>query len=282
MRIALALAAVAIAALLGIGVYWQQRLAPVMRATGVDVLPTFPAFPPLGPVRQIDLGFVSFSVPERITGELVQHDGTLFLTLGSTPPRAAITICPIVSEKDPEIKQLLHQYHELSGERVATYWNLRKRLLHTQPFSVWSIPFRGLRRTVADLSLLVLKGLDSGGAERIWIYEDANVGMTIAPLPDVIIIQVHDKLSSAAQSFLFRTDIDEPLEVAAAIATSYRVKTTDFSPDSLLAQLRSTGVSQSNTSSETAAALSLLDEEERLRKIAEEVRARRDRRNEER
>ncbi len=281
MRIAFVLVALLLASLLAIGLYWQHRLAPILEAKGVDVFPTALTLSPPPAVRHVDLGFVSFAIPERIKGELVQHEESLFVTVAeANSSESGLTICPLVSEDDPEFAQVLRHFEELTGEPVSTYWELRKRMLHTQPFSVWSMPIRGFRRTVADLALLVLKALDCGGADEIWIHEDADVAITLTQRDGMNFIQLHEKRSRSGQQFMLRTGLVDPRDIVAALAASYRVNTTEFDEETLRTKLRATGIRQFFSSSgDTTSATTPLDEAERLSRIADEIRARRERRD---
>lgn len=275
MRIAWAVSFSVLLAVVGYGLYWQERLAPLMKAQGVNVVPTPFELVPVESVRPVNLGFAEFEVPAAITGEIVRHDDTLFVSVIQTPDRrAGLTIAPPTPDNDPQAAKFIRDYARLMEVPPPSLFEIQKRALYAQPFSVWSVPFRGWKRARATMVLLALKFLQTGSVSRLEVSEDSAFGVIVAYRPDFTEIQFTDKKAGVSQRFLLdpANEIRNAIELASTLARSYRF-TTDLRADAeLLPLLASTGITQRLTARRDPTSP---DEIARLEAVAEEVRARR-------
>lgn len=276
MRIVLVAMLIVAISILGLGLYWQHRLSPIMKAQGIDLRPTPLELVAVESVRSVDLGFATFDIPAGLVGELVRHDDSLFVSVFSNPQdRSGLTICPPVSAGDPEVNRFVQDYARFMEVPIPSLFEIRKRALYAQPFSIWAVPVRGLDRSRADAILLVLKLLETGSVTRLRVFEGADIEIIIADRPEFSEIRLGDKRSGVEQAFLLRSDASSAVELASTLVRSYRFTTTARGEAELLPLLAKTGIRQQLSIGESGVPM---DEASRLEAVAAEVRKRREER----
>ncbi|ACB75459.1 hypothetical protein [Opitutus terrae] len=276
MRIVFAALLIVAVSVLGFGLYWQHRLSPVMKAQGVDLIPAPLELVAVESVRSVDLGFATFDLPAGFVGELVRHDDSLFVSVLSNPEsRPGLTICPPLSNTDPEVNRFVQDYARFMEGSTPSLFEIRKRALYAQPFSIWSVPFRGLKRSQADTVLLALKLPETGGVTRLRVFESADIGIIISDRPEFSEVRLADKRSGVEQAFLLSAGAGNAVELASTLVRSYRFTTTERGEGDLLPLLAKTGIRQHLSIGGSGAPM---DEASRLEAVAAQVRKRREKR----
>lgn len=224
-------------------------------------------------VRHIDLGYARFDVPLQINGEVVQHGNTQFFTIAdSTASEHNLTVCPLATDSRPELQSLFDQYERVAGRRPKSYWEVEKAILFANPFSVWTIPFRGRKRAVLDMQLVTIKGLTLNRADTVLLYETENIGAIVTVRPDMSCITIADKRHGTEQRFLVRPA--DAQAVASALIQSYHLETMDFSEPQLLKLAAQAGIRRREMPADSTDA-SVASESARLQAVVDEVRKRR-------
>lgn len=249
-----------------------------MTAPGVRLRPSRFSLARVDQVRPINVGYANFDVPAEYSGELVRHDESLFVSVtGVSDIEPALTVCPPVVADDPNAVQFRREAAAVLDGPVPPLWELRKQALFTEPFSVWEIPFRGIKRTRTDMVLLILKGLDTSAAKQVRFCEGASVDAIIFVRSHLTEVRIIEKRTGIEQSFLIMAHGERSaVELASTLARSYRFIALASGEGSLLAALAATGIRQ--RLSEKAAHPA--EESRRLEAVADEVRARRANRRE--
>jgi hypothetical protein len=249
-----------------------------MDSPGVRLIPERLELQPTTGGRAVDLGFAEFRLPERLSTFLVRHDESLFVSAAEGPEaKPVLTICPPAFEGDHEVQSLLGSYAELTGVKLASYHELELEVLSAQPFSVWSVPFRGVRSSIRDAALLTMKSLTTSGATKLNGYANERFQVVVTTLREMTEVKLTDKERGVSQSFLLANVAEPPDELVSCLVRSYRFKSASNMPDQLLAQLAATGMHQRVT---VASASNDTSESRRLEEVANAVRDRRLRRNE--
>jgi hypothetical protein len=230
---------------LAFGLYAQHKIAPVMSTPGLELTPSELKLRTIGPVRRISLGYVSFDVPAGLSGSLVRYDETLFVTVGAaTGDGASLIIGPPVSDRDQPIQSVTAQFSTLTGEKNPTYLQLRKRMLQTKPFSAWAVPFRGVRRSITDAVLLLMKTSETSRAQALHTFENRDFYVTVVTRPEFVDIRVADKRCDREQNFMIYDRVTDPAEFVATLVASYQFTVSDASEQKMLELLRESGIQQ--------------------------------------
>ena len=276
MRILYACVLAVIVAVVGLGLYWQHRLASVMDSPTARLVPAPLVIRASTSARHIDLGYVKFDLPARIPGDILEQGDSLFFTIGDPKtPKHFCTICPLVSDHTPQIQSLLDQFERVSGERFETHWELERASLFAQPFSVWTIPFRGRRRSAGDAMLLLMKTLTTYQAESVLFYENDSIAAVVSLRPALGVIGITDKRNGAEQHFMVSPA--DAAEIASMLVQTYRIQTTDFNRVSLLRLASLAGIRRRAMPAPAESTnVDLASESARLQAIIKEVRKRHD------
>jgi hypothetical protein len=261
---------------LGIGgfiYYLQQKLEPVMTAKGVELnLTPYKLTSFTGSTRQIDLGFARFNIPATISGEPMLMGDTLFIVLEQGALPIQISFFPPISEQEKEVLGLVTGYLQVSGERVDNSFEYKKRALLAQPFSVWAIPALGKRKAISTTLLLLTKSLLAHAASKLQVFETTEVGLLIVTDHNKTVITLFDKRKQITQDFYIThgsVDIDQFL---AAVIPSYKFISDDTVEAKWHEQAKAAGLRSKTT---TVPNIAPLPDTERLSKIQEEIRRRR-------
>jgi len=264
----LCLAALAIT---GYGYWLHRSLHPLMSSKGVQAeLKAFVAPNVTEPTEIINLGFARFEVPKSLVGVLTVQNDFFVVTSAGDSAEVKYSAGPPVSDDDPDIVQLLTASSQITGELVETSYALRKRSLSVHPFTVFDIPFKGRRQAAEDAALLLLKDTFSAGAPVVWQGETERVGLLWAEGERVNIITVFDKQKRVSQAFLLNPDSKQVAAFAATLLATYRFISDANDVTIWKADARKAGVHFQPEESNSGRGL--LSEEERLERIAEEVR----------
>lgn len=245
-----------------------------MSSKGVQAeLKTFVAPNESEPTELIDLGFARFELPKSLAGIPTTQNDDLFITFGEGTTSASFFVGPPVTDDDPEWSQLLADLSQATDERFETSYTLRQRALSAQPFTIFDIPFKGLRQTEADAVLLLLKTTFSLGAPIVWQGDTERVGLFWVPSERVSIITVFDKQRRVTQEFLLNPDSQQATALVASLLATYRFVSDASDMETWRAEARSAGVRFKPP--EKITGVDLLSEEERVERIADEIQARR-------
>ncbi|MEZ5414863.1 MAG: hypothetical protein R3F03_11185 [Opitutaceae bacterium] len=255
--------------------YWLHRsLHPLMSSKGVQAeLKTFVAPNEREPTELIDLGYARFEVPKSLVGVPTAHDDGLFVVFVEEATAAKLSAGPPVGEDDPDVVQLLAAISQATGDEFETSYALRKRALSIQPFTVFDIPFKGLRQTASDSVLLLLKDTYSVGAPVVWQGDTEHIGLLWAESDRVNIVTVFDKEKRVTQTFLLHPESNEAAAFVASLLATYRFVSDARDVETWKKEARSAGVLFKLQ--ENGTGVELLSEEERLEQIADEIQARR-------
>lgn len=186
LRIAFLFFALFVSTLVAFGFYFQRRFAPLMESTEVALQPT-PAH--------------------------------LVAPAGAPPP--AVTLSAPVADSDPDTRAVLENISRLLGEKITSLHELHKRALAAAPFSTWSIPFRGVRRSKIDIALLSFKYQLLKDATAVELYETPRVAALIIRQPRRTVVKLTDRQHGVSQDFTLQRTEPHPDELIAAVATSY-------------------------------------------------------------
>ena len=208
--------------------YWHRKLAPIMAAKEVELVLTPYVLKPFnGPTRNINLGFARLDIPATVPGEAMLADDTSFVVLKNGESPYLILIGPPVSEVNKEMVDLMEEYFRLTGNRADSLFDIKKRILLTQPFAVWDLPVLGKRRAISGAVLLTLKRDLAHAASKIQFIETPEIGALIFTGTDKTVVSVFDKRRRVEQQiFVMRgaADIDQFL---AAVIPSYQFTSDD-------------------------------------------------------
>ncbi|MCP5531180.1 MAG: hypothetical protein H7A44_12150 [Opitutaceae bacterium] len=257
--------------------YWLHRsLHPLMSSKGVQAeLKTFVAPNEREPTELIDLGFARFELPKSLAGTPTTQNDDLFISFGEGAASVNFFVGPPVTDDNPEWAQLLADLSQATDERFETSYTLRQRALSAQPFTVFDIPFKGLRKTEAEAVLLLLKATFSLDAPIVWQGDTERVGLFWVPSERVDIITVFDKQKRVTQEFLLNPDSKQATALVASLLATYRFVSDASDMETWRAEARSAGV---RFKPQEDASVDVLSDEERLQRIADEIQARRARR----
>lgn len=225
-----------------------------------------------GKTREIDLGFARFSLPENVRGEAVQMDNGLFVVLDNGSKPSPIFFGPPVWDDDEETQTLLIQFRQLVKEPTATMFEMRKRILSTQPFSAWSIVTRGVEPTKRDAVLLAMKPFIAHPAKSvIQLYESERLGVFVATGDELTVITICDKQRKGHQAVFVAAQAVNLDEFIGALVYSYEFLASEFTEAKLVKLLKATGIrSRPSVSAATNAA----PEASRYEEIAQKIRER--------
>jgi hypothetical protein len=223
-------------------------------------------------MRLVDLGFSSFAIPKSVSGQPVQVNDTLFVNLSSEGQNPNLTICAPFSEHDDAVQHLLAQLRTTMGVSSISWFEAQKRTLEVQPFNIFGAIAKGHKASVRDLTLILIKKLSFGSAlSNVGVFENENTGAFVYRAEIGSFVELHDKKTGLSQLVIVSPKAGDPNEVASAIIQTYRTEAGRKTDDELLQRLRATGISKTLHG---AGSTSQFDEE-RLAKVAEEVRNRR-------
>lgn len=282
-KIFLIIISLAVAGLVGYSYYLWSKLAPIMndpRATAQLV--SWPPKPFDGPTREINLGYARVRIPATFTAEAWQYSDTLVVILGDNESDQTITFMPPVLESE-ESASLLSSFQELTGERLTSIFDFQKRALLTQPSTFWQVMTQAPTKTVTAATLLLAKhSLVSPPDAHMYQYENDRVGIIIRVGAKFTSLTVHDKRAGSMQGMMFKTGLIELDPLVTAVASSYQFTADGATEEQMLTNLRATGIrSQGDPPAKSMAAnpdQPSDPEKLRLKQIAEEIRKRRDQR----
>lgn len=121
--------------------------------------------------------------------------------------------------------------------------------------------------------MLLLKDGFSIGAQVVWQGETERVGLFWAPGERINLITVFDKKRRITQEFLLDSDSQQASALAAVLLMTYRFVSDANDEGTWKAEAQKAGVRFKPY--EAGSDMALLSEDERLERIAAEVRARR-------
>jgi hypothetical protein len=251
MRIGLAVLVAVVLALAGYALHWDRRLAPIMKTPGANLAPARLQVVPVNSVRRINLGFAEFDIPANISGEPVRHGDSLIIVL-SEPSRndKGVIIGAPLADDSPDVAKLVRDYSRFAESPTTSLFEIRKRALYVQPFSVWSVPFRGLKRTRDDSVLLMLKLVMAANAIKVQLFEGSEIDVIVTQRSDGSEILLADKRAGIEQEFWLRGNAGNVSELASALVRSYRFTATEHDNASLVALLAATGIRDAATPAE--------------------------------
>src|SRR5579883_2324616 len=112
-------------AVAGYFLYLSIKLQPIVRHPAAAIIARSVVPLPCSAVKAIDLGYATVSLPAEFANTLVQLDDSLYLSLGGAGS-SKISFCPPRSSSEPEVRALLRDISELSGQRIQTWFDLQK------------------------------------------------------------------------------------------------------------------------------------------------------------
>lgn len=239
-RLAFFFLALLVSTLAAFGFYFHRRFVPLMQSPEVALFPVPVHLVAPANLRPLNLGYARCSVPAAFTGELAQLDETFTLALAEGKNRLGGSFSAPLSDHDPATRAMLE--NKALGEPVTSLMDFYKRFLTAAPFSTWSIPFRGMRRSKADIALLSLKYQSLQGATAVHIYETAQVTTLITYEPNRITATFADRQRGVSQSLVIGRKVPHADEIIAAIANSYAFTAPDCAEATLREALKAAGI----------------------------------------
>jgi hypothetical protein len=282
MKTSLLILAIVITYVLGYSYYLWSKLSPIMDDPRASVqLVPYQLKPFDGQTCEINLGFAHFRIPAELVGDPVELDDTLFVAIKPGGASTDILFGPPVFDSDDQTKSAIGQYNRLSGETISSFFELKKRVLRTQPFSYWAFIFSGIKSSKAEALLLALKLTFVYDAKKfVRFYEDDRIGILIFTGSKRTIISVHDKNRETFQNVFFENGLVPIDPMVACLVTSYTFTSHASSQEEMIATLRASGIRSVSSASlrrspGTSADQSRTSEAQHLRQIVDEISRRR-------
>jgi hypothetical protein len=272
MRIAaLWIFSVLLVGLVGFGFYVDRKISAVTRSSGSRLVPSELKLAPAPSTQSFDLGYVAFDFPLAIQGSPVWHEGSSLVVWKSSD----VIVSGPIADSDQAVQTLIEGVRGIMPNVPSSLFELRKEYLKAEPFSVWDVPFLGLKGTKKNLMLLLMKNLEVGEAQSIQIFENAEFGVIVITRPSLTSFDFTDKKHKLSQQLVLPPTVNAS-EVAAALVKTYRFKAPDSRDDTVRTLLRQSGiashVSPASAPDDTAISIS---EAERLQKWTDEIHLRR-------
>lgn len=273
--VAIGLGMVALTGLItgGMVVYWENKLDPIMSAPSASL--RLSPFDPVvvGETRTVDLGYTRVALPESVTGEPVRYDQTDFTGVGNDPSRPFIFGPPLIA-RDSESQEILDSISSLVMTPVRNWYEYQRIVLEQQPFSVWQVPFIGLREARARMALLTIKVTTNYLVDSVEFVEFADRGAIIFRSDDRYRIEVTDLDSGISQLIELSAGLPDIERVISALISGLEFVGDDFTPEAVDRLLAQSGIPSLNSDTPESRKREA-EEQMRLEAVVEEVLARR-------
>lgn len=170
--------------------------------------------------QRVDLGYVTFNLPATFRTDISRYSDSNSVVLAGSPEIAfseGLILLPPFSGKSSDVEALVSDTAALSGQPVHSWFELKKRALEAEPFSVWDAFINGRQWATSEATLLTLAKVSFPDAKKIEIAETDSLGLFIEFGNSNSRVTVYDKASGMELAFLSAMEEDSIRALADAL-----------------------------------------------------------------